>query len=391
MEHVGRHFERDGSRAEEEAVDDDLKQWAIEEGIVQAGKKKGAYWLVGFEKEGQSDETEETDDSEAESAFPMRSVSPSLGLPQYLLQDFIAFVGDALIERAGARAWPESTLARHPQDIIEQRVYALLTDYMTELHGSMEDDFDQLNIVDGTQKLIASSATSLVRRYRPMLATYFCENAASAPVSSTSMTLRLQELGIRASLGENLGLLRRKVVAAKDANFDSRAARIVTGEWDDYTKFDESDYIGNLTPILDFLVSGKAFQNLAVGLRRRLYYDEHTGMDQIRRPLMQTLCEAPAADRTIISNIGSNDLSYEARFYVTWGVEEFLHSQYGQKVPQVGSLVALTGSALRAQATTCEEYMRATWPNTGLFFLSTLQSLLEWSSSFRYHEYVTCK
>ncbi|KIX98913.1 uncharacterized protein Z520_05374 [Fonsecaea multimorphosa CBS 102226] len=49
MEHVGRHFERDHMKIKDEEVDEGLKQWAINEGIVREGKKRGEFWLVGFE------------------------------------------------------------------------------------------------------------------------------------------------------------------------------------------------------------------------------------------------------------------------------------------------------------------------------------------------------
>ncbi|EXJ56756.1 hypothetical protein A1O7_07100 [Cladophialophora yegresii CBS 114405] len=52
MEHVGRHFERDGAKSEDEAMDDGLKQWAVNEGLVFEGKKKGEFWLLGFEPAG---------------------------------------------------------------------------------------------------------------------------------------------------------------------------------------------------------------------------------------------------------------------------------------------------------------------------------------------------
>jgi hypothetical protein len=52
MEHVGRHFERDGAKSEDEAVDDGLRQWAVNEGLVAEGKHKGEFWLLGFEPAG---------------------------------------------------------------------------------------------------------------------------------------------------------------------------------------------------------------------------------------------------------------------------------------------------------------------------------------------------
>lgn len=49
MEHVGRHFERDAYRLDQEDVDTGLRDWAIREGLVQAGRKKGEWWLLDHE------------------------------------------------------------------------------------------------------------------------------------------------------------------------------------------------------------------------------------------------------------------------------------------------------------------------------------------------------
>lgn len=49
MEHVGHHLDRDGSKMEEEDIDEGLKQWGLAEGVIQPGTKKGDFWLVGHE------------------------------------------------------------------------------------------------------------------------------------------------------------------------------------------------------------------------------------------------------------------------------------------------------------------------------------------------------
>ncbi|KIW56516.1 hypothetical protein PV05_05174 [Exophiala xenobiotica] len=49
MEHVGRHFERDAARAKDEDVDEGLKAWALTQGVVRAGRRKGEFWLAGLE------------------------------------------------------------------------------------------------------------------------------------------------------------------------------------------------------------------------------------------------------------------------------------------------------------------------------------------------------
>lgn len=54
MEHVGRHYERDAYKSASEDVDEGLRKWAIEQGLVREGKKKGQFWLVGYEPAAQS-------------------------------------------------------------------------------------------------------------------------------------------------------------------------------------------------------------------------------------------------------------------------------------------------------------------------------------------------
>jgi hypothetical protein len=49
MEHVGRHFERDAVGAKDEDVDEGLKVWAMAQGVVRAGRRKGEFWLAGME------------------------------------------------------------------------------------------------------------------------------------------------------------------------------------------------------------------------------------------------------------------------------------------------------------------------------------------------------
>lgn len=49
MEHVGRHFERDTYRLDQEKVDTGLREWAIQEGLILPGRKKGEWWLLEHE------------------------------------------------------------------------------------------------------------------------------------------------------------------------------------------------------------------------------------------------------------------------------------------------------------------------------------------------------
>ncbi|KAK4939907.1 hypothetical protein LTR10_019866 [Elasticomyces elasticus] len=88
MEHVGRHFEREGFTADREAVDEGLRQWALAYDVVRAGRRKGEYVLTGLPPERPRDRTpagrrrsgrvanavkkEELDDSDDEGSIEVR-------------------------------------------------------------------------------------------------------------------------------------------------------------------------------------------------------------------------------------------------------------------------------------------------------------------------------
>jgi hypothetical protein len=319
--------------------------------------------------------------TDTESVCSMGSVETSLGLPQDFLQEFIAFFGDMLIDKAGVRAWAGYALAQYTPEDIEQRLNGLLKDYTVELLSATETSQGAAvqhttpNQGGGTDNRIASGAIKLIRRYRPKIARYFRDNAVSAPLTPMSMTARLQELSKQLSLTEKLDLFGRAAPSRRDP---SEAIKDVQPE------DDIEEHLDNLAPIRDFLVSSEAFQNLATAMRRSLYCDDRTGMDEIRCQVLEGLSEA--ADLTCCPNCSDDDEKrcsnhqsfYSVRFNVIWGLRGFLQSQFGnRRAPQIGTLVALTGSALYAQATTCFDYLQTTWPRSGAFFLSTLQTAVD--------------
>jgi hypothetical protein len=57
-------------------------------------------------------------------------------------------------------------------------------------------------------------------------------------------------------------------------------------------------------------------------------------------------------------------------------VKEFVEGQFGGvKAVSLGSIIAVTGSARDAQATTVREYLMRTWPDTGLMLLELIQEI----------------
>jgi hypothetical protein len=71
--------------------------------------------------------------------------------------------------------------------------------------------------------------------------------------------------------------------------------------------------------------------------------------------------------------------THRAIFNVHWRVKEFVEEQFGDvRAVSLGSVIAVTGSARDAQATTVTEYLMQTWPDTalGLKLLESIQEIL---------------
>lgn len=149
--------------------------------------------------------------TETESVCSVGPVASSLGLSWVFLQEFVAFFGDILAEKAGARAWAGSALAQHTPEVIEQRLNNMLKDYVAEVFStariSRNKERHTISIQTGGKfSKIDMCATMLIHEYRPIIARYFRENAIWAPTTADLMAVRLQELSRKFTLLEKVAL-----------------------------------------------------------------------------------------------------------------------------------------------------------------------------------------
>jgi hypothetical protein len=69
---------------------------------------------------------------------------------------------------------------------------------------------------------------------------------------------------------------------------------------------------------------------------------------------------------------------YKATFCVYWNIPNFMVQQFGRgKESSLGSVIAFTGTARYAQATTVGAYLRTYWPDTCTTLLDTLQRAID--------------
>jgi hypothetical protein len=65
------------------------------------------------------------------------------------------------------------------------------------------------------------------------------------------------------------------------------------------------------------------------------------------------------------------------KFKLLWNPKDFMRRQFGDCIlPSIGSVIVLNGTSLKAQATTCKEYLRKHWPTTYLTLLKCLDNFI---------------
>jgi hypothetical protein len=78
----------------------------------------------------------------------------------------------------------------------------------------------------------------------------------------------------------------------------------------------------------------------------------------------------------VLQGIADTSLPH-AIFSIHWDLRAFIREQYDNQPISIGSIITLSGSAIAAQATTCQQYIEANWPFNG----STVLNLLENASN----------
>ncbi|KAF1838866.1 hypothetical protein BDW02DRAFT_575897 [Decorospora gaudefroyi] len=204
-------------------------------------------------------------------------------------------------------------------------------------------------------------ATRLIRRYRGQIARYFRENISSVPTTFSSLDPLLRSVGQQLSLADTLDLWSR-TPATHEALLPNPFEDL---EEEEIMENEAEDLLVDLELAKDALVSSSAFRLLTLKLWQTLYNDDLAEMESIK---------AVMAEDSLLAGRGG---SPGANFTMHWSIVDYMRSQYGEEIPHIGCVVVITGSALYAQATTCAEYVVATWPDSGHFFLTLLQAMLE--------------
>lgn len=146
------------------------------------------------------------------------------------------------------------------------------------------------------------------------------------------------------------------------------------GEYPDFGPLEtiQVDAMKQILEVKTQLLSSQAFKDLSFALHQSLYVDVLPIMRELKQVVLKT---ASLARDGLVRSCDCSPL-YKIKFHMQWAVDQFLAHQFGNDIPSIGSIIALTGSTLHAQATTCSLYLQNTWPRSAKVTLAALEDLL---------------
>ncbi len=149
---------------------------------------------------------------------------------------------------------------------------------------------------------------------------------------------------------------------------------------DDEFVEDGPDSLVAYSKALKFLVESRRYKQLLAKIDTALTLTAREGsaMDRISKQIRAQLNLFSGSKDTLITQ--------KVIFEVDWDPLEFLKDQEYRNgtLQKLGEVIVITGTAIDAQATTCGQYMRQTWPLTGIETLERVQAAI---SSVYGHEY----
>ncbi|KIY04043.1 uncharacterized protein Z520_00735 [Fonsecaea multimorphosa CBS 102226] len=151
----------------------------------------------------------------------------------------------------------------------------------------------------------------------------------------------------------------------------------------------EQDIVPNFPPESQFSGGRRSPSHQAPVEHQRRVQSDHSTHSTTASPTVKTLpgtrhsdfAQLPLSWKTILAvrkAVEYSKIGGGVTISVYWTFFQFLEKQFGKGDIKVDSIITVTGSVLRAQATTCGDYIRTTWSRNGLFFIRVLEGL--WKS-----------
>lgn len=133
----------------------------------------------------------------------------------------------------------------------------------------------------------------------------------------------------------------------------------------------------------EFVLKSESYEWLLGRLRRELhlYSTQPNTIQAIRSTILSSLPKPNRVSKKVSSQ------TYTAIFEVDWDVLGFFRTQgYLNLWSEVfEGVITLTGTSLDAQAATCAQYIRQTWPLTGEVMIQLVKGVLDGEEGFLQH------
>lgn len=133
------------------------------------------------------------------------------------------------------------------------------------------------------------------------------------------------------------------------------------------TEEEEDSKLPQLQAYRELILNSPSYQWLLSNLRREcmLAMSEANAMDEIRDYILAVLPASPIISRR------KPPETFEVCLWLNWDPVAFCKEQVYTEAPEqaIERAITLTGTGSTAQALTCSQYMRQTWPLTGIQIL----------------------
>ncbi|CAN9269120.1 unnamed protein product [Alternaria alternata] len=356
------HIERKlDARSYKEPVKESKSGMKSEFGMMEMGKLK-------TEAHGFDDDSKGLSDKSS-FRYGQPSHSRTSTEAQDTVQNFIEQFVRMLCERSGTGIYRDITTIRRSQEYSMQALEEALGVYATQLLSVTAAVINKS--VGGVKRddTIMLFGAVLIQHYKFPIAHCFRECLSGVrALENPNAKFTLQQMGPPNFSPTLLGLTEKPMIVLDKSTMDHplfiSAINVV-----ELSEYLESKITAlELNDMMRLLGSADEMQLLAPCVRRSLYLDTNSAMQII---------EAMMSEENLLHSGGHH---YEAEIHLPWwSIENFMideyEEDYEEDIPPFGSVVTLTGSSPCAQALTCADYVKMTWPHTGAFFLKLLDAI----------------
>jgi hypothetical protein len=283
-------------------------------------------------------------------------------------RDFIRHFADTVQEQIGRHSSITEAAIPRSSTIVQSWLENALQVYATQLLVESAVAVNNSTGAEKNEATLTLFGAVLIQHCKAPIAHYL-QMSRSSPLSVDYVIFILRQMDPPDLSPERLGLEAKPMIVLENGTrghppIERKAA--LSGddiiELSDYLERPMTDV--EFGHIMDLLASTEEMRLLTRCLQYCKYRHDSFAMQMI---------EAAMSKENLI------DLhrdGYEAIIMVPWwSIESFMFDQYGE-MSRFGSVVTLTGhSTQHAQASTCADYVKTTWPDTGGFFLELLDAI----------------